>query len=92
MFGRDVLTNLAHLTKPNFRFTITEDLILDLELMSSICQTQIQNLRMVRECVIEDQQLVTKPEITVGDLVLVRDHISKCFMLKYKEDFYLVRI
>ena len=55
----------------------TEDLILDLELMSSIFQTQIHNLRMAREWVIEGRQLVTKSNITVGDLVLVRDHTSK---------------
>ena len=90
MFGRDALTNLAHLTKPNLRYMGTEDLILDLELMSSIFQTQINNLRIAREHVIEGQQPVTKPDITVGDLVLVRDHTSKCFMPKYKVDFHML--
>ena len=70
----------------------TEDLNLDLKLMSSIFQMQIHNLRMARECVIEGQQLDTKPNIAVGDLVLVRDHTSKCFMPKYKVDFCIVRI
>ena len=92
MFGRDALTNLAHLTKPNLKYMGTEDLILDLELMSSIFQTQIHNLRMARECVIEGQQLATKPNLTVGDHVLVRDHTSKCFMPKYKVDFCVVQI
>ena len=69
-----------------------EDLILDLELMSNVFQTQIHYLRMARECVIEGQQPVTKPDITVGDLVLVRDHTSKCFMPKYKVDFRVVHI
>ena len=90
MFGRDALTNLSQLTKPNLRYMGTEDLILDLKLMSNIFQTQIHNLRMARECVIEGQQPVTKPDITVGDLVLVRDHTSKCFMPKYKVDFHVV--
>ena len=36
MFGRDALTNLSQLTKPNLGYMGTEDLILDLELMSSI--------------------------------------------------------
>ena len=76
MFGRDALTNLSQLTKPNLRYMGTEDLILDLELMSNIFQTQILNLTMVRECVIEGQKSVTKPNIKVGDLVLVRDHTS----------------
>ena len=67
-----------------------EDLILDLELMSSIFQTQIHSLRKARECVIEGQQPVTKPDIAVGDLVLVRDVASKCFIPKYKVDFYVV--
>ena len=78
MFDRDVLTNLSHLTKPDPRYMGTEDLILALQLMSSILQAQIHNLRMARECIIEGQQPVTKPDITVGDLVLVRDHTSKC--------------
>ena len=47
---------------------------------------------MARECIIEGQQLVTKPDIAVGDLVLVRDHTNKCFMPKYKVDFHAVYI
>ena len=89
MFGRDALTQL---TKPNLRYMGKEDLILDLKLMSNIFQTQIHNLRMAREHVIEGQQPVTKPDITIGDLVLVRDHTSKCFMPKYKVDFCIVHI
>ena len=58
MFGRDAVTNLSQLTKPKLRYMGTEDLILDLELMSSIFQTQIHNLRMARERVIEGQQPV----------------------------------
>ena len=92
MFGRDALTNLSQLTKPNLRYMGTENLILYLELMSNIFQTQIHNLRMARECVIEGQHPVTKPDITVGDLVLVRDHTSKCFMPKYKVHFSVVHI
>ena len=92
MFGRDALTNLSHLTKHSLRYMGTEYLILDLELMSSIFQTQIHNLRIAREHVIEGQQPVTKPDIAVGDLVLVRDHTSKCFMPKYKVDFCVAQI
>ena len=33
-----------------------------------------------------------KPNIDIGDLVLVRDHTSKCFMPKYKVDFRVVHI
>ena len=47
---------------------------------------------MAREQVIEGQQPVAKADITVGDLVLVRDHTSKCFMPKYKVDFCVVKI
>ena len=84
------LTNLLQLTKPNLRYIGTEDLILDLKLMSNIFHIQIHNLRMARECVIEGQQPVTKSDITVGDHVLVKDHTSKCFMPKYKVDFCVV--
>ena len=86
------MTNLSQLTKPKLRYMGTEDLILDLKLMSSIFQTQIHNLRMAQECIIEGQQPVKKPHIDVGDLVLVRDHTSKCFMPKYKVDFRVVHI
>ena len=55
MFGRDALTNLSHLTKLNLRYMATKDLIMDLELMSSIFQTQIHNLRIAMERVIEGQ-------------------------------------
>ena len=84
MFGRDAVTNLLQLTKPKLRYMGTEDLILDLKLMSSIFQTQIHNLR---KCVIECQQPVKKLTINDGDLVLVREHTIKCFMPKYKVDF-----
>ena len=60
--------------------------------MLSIFQTQKHNLRMARKRVIEGQQLVIKQNITVGDLILVRDHTSKWFMPKYKVDFRVVRI
>ena len=43
MFGRDAVTNLSQLTKPKLRYMGTEDFILDLELMSSIFQTQTHN-------------------------------------------------
>ena len=68
MFGRDAVTNLSQLTKSKLRYMGTEDLILDLELMSSIFQTQIHNLRMAREHVIEGQQPVKKPNIDVETL------------------------
>ena len=47
---------------------------------------------MAREHIIKGQQAVTKPNIPVGDLVLVRDHTSKYFMPKYKVYFCVVRI
>ena len=49
MYGRDAVTNLSQLTKPKLRYMGTEDLILDLELMSNIFQTQIHNLKKALE-------------------------------------------
>ena len=77
MFGTAAVTNLLQLTKPKLRYMGTEDLILDLELLSSIFQMQIHKIRMARERVIEGEQPVAKPDIAVGDLVLVQDHTSK---------------
>ena len=35
MFGRDAVTNIGHITVPRYRYMGTEDLILDLEIMSN---------------------------------------------------------
>ena len=79
MFGRDALTNLQHLISPKLRYIGTNDLILDLELMSNIYQIQIHNLKIARQHVIEDQRPVPDPKIKTGDLVLVKDHTSSSF-------------
>ena len=92
MFGRDVLTNLQHLMSPKLRYMGTNDLILDLELMSNIYQIQIHNLKLARQHVIEDQRPVPDPKIKTSDLVLVKDHTSTSFMPKYKTDFHVIRI
>ena len=63
MFGRDALTNLQHLILPKLRYMGKIDLILDLKLMSNICQVQIHNLKLARQHVIEDQRLVIIPKI-----------------------------
>ena len=92
MFGRDALTNLKHLIYPKLRYMGMEELILDLEIMSNIYQSQICNLKLARQCVIEDQRPVPDPNINTGDLVLVRDHTSKSFMPKYKTDYCVIRV
>ena len=92
MFGRDALTNLQHLILPKLRYMGTNDLILDFELMSNIYQVQIHNLKLARQCVIEDQRPVPHPKIKTGDLVLVKDHTSTSFIPKYKTDFHVIRI
>ena len=46
MFGRDTVTNLSQLTKSKLRYMGTEDLILDLKVMSSIFQTHFPNLHV----------------------------------------------
>ena len=91
MFGRDALTNLKHLISPKLRYMGTEELILDLKIMSNIYQSQIHNLKLARQHVIEDQRPVPDPNINTGDLVLVRDHTSKSFMPKYKTDYRVIR-
>ena len=90
MFGMDALTNLKHLISPKLRYMGMEELILDLEIVSKIYQSQIHNLKLARQCVIEDQRPVPNPNINTGDLVLVRDHTSKSFMPKYKTDYHVI--
>ena len=70
----------------------TNDLILNLELMSNIYQVQIHNLKLARQHVIEDQRPVPNPKIKTGDLILVKDQTSTTFMPKYKTDFHVIRI
>ena len=60
--------------------------------MSNIYQAQIHNLKLARQCIIEDQKPVPDPKISTGDLVLVRDHTSKSFMPKYKMDYHVIRV
>ena len=38
-----------------------EELILDLEIMSNIYQSQIHNLKLARQCVIDDQRAAIHP-------------------------------
>ena len=92
MFGRDALTNLKHLIGPKLRYIGTEELILNLEIMSNIYQLQIHNLKLARQRVIEDQRPVSDPNINTGDIVLVRDHTSRSFMPKYKTDYRVIRV
>ena len=96
MFGRDAVTNIGHITVPRYRYMGTEDLILDLEIMSHIYQCQIINLQLARHRALKlkvgDTQPSLKTDLAVGDLVLIRDHASKTFMPKYKVDFRIVRI
>ena len=80
MFSRDALTNLQHLISPKLRYMGTNDLILDLELMSNIYQVQIHNFKLARQHVIKDQRPVPTPKIIT---VLVKDHTSTSFMPKY---------
>ena len=96
MFGRDAVTNIRHIIVPRYRYMGTEDLILDLEIMSNIYQCQIINLQLARHHALKlkggDTQLSQKTNLAVGDLVLIRDHASKTFLPKYKVNFRIVRI
>ena len=75
MFGRDAVTNIRHITVPRYRYMGTEDLILDLEIMSNIYQCQIINLQLARHCALKlkvgDTQPPLKTDLAVGDLVLI---------------------
>ena len=91
------LQNIGHITVPRYRYMGTEDLILDLEIMSKhLYQCQIINLQLVRHHALKlkvgDTQPSLKTDLAVDDLVLIRDHASKMFMPKYKVDFRIVRI
>ena len=75
------LLTLGHIMVPRYRYMGTEDLILDLEIMSNIYQCQIINLQLARHCALKlkvgDTQPSLKTDLAVGDLVLIRDHAKQ---------------
>ena len=91
MFGRDALTNLSQLTKPNLRYMGTEDLILDLELMSNFSDTNTQpeNGQRMRN---QRSTACQKARHCSWQPCIGKGSHSKCFMSKYKVDFHVVCI
>ena len=58
--------------------------------MKDIYRLVTYNIKLARERMIKKP--VSKPDIDIGDLVLVCDHTSKSFQPRFKEDFRVVSI
>ena len=92
MFGRDAVTNFTNFITPDIRYVGDEYSRLKLDVMKDIYRLVIYNIKLARERMIKNQGPVSKPDINIGDLVLVHDHTLKSFQPRFKEDFRFVSI
>ena len=60
--------------------------------MKDIYHLVTYNIKLARERMIKNQGPASKPDINIGDLVLVLDHTSKSFQPRFKGDFRVVGI
>ena len=92
MLGRVAVTNFTKFITPDFRYISDNYPKLKLNVMKDIYHLVTYNIKLAREWMLKSQKPINKPEINIGDLVLVHDHTSKSFMLRFKEDFRVVSI
>ena len=60
--------------------------------MKDIYHPVTYNIKLAREQMLKIQRPINKPEINIGDLVLIHDHTSKSFQPRFKEDYRVVSI
>ena len=92
MFDRDAVTNFTTFITPDIRYVGDDYSRLKLDVMKDIYCLVTYNIKLARERMIKNQGPVSKPDINIGDLVLVCDHTSKSFQPRFKEDFRVVSI
>ena len=90
MFGRDAVTNFTNFTNfitPDIRYVGDDYSILKLNVMMDIYHLVTYNIKLARDCMLKNQIPISKPEINIGNLVLICDHTSKLFQPRFKEDY-----
>ena len=94
MYGRDPVNKLSSILNAPRRYLGDETGHHNLESLKNMYQMVAQQLYNSRQCYIKDNKYNKVPDqsILVGDLVLVKDHTSKSFEPKYKEDYCVVQI
>ena len=92
MFGRDPYMTLNKLLSQAMRYLGTDEGIPDLEALQNLLQmttTQIEYAATKRN---QSFKPMKPHDIKVGDLVLVRNHMSKAFQEKYQDSYRVVKL
>ena len=94
MYGRDPMNKLSSILNAPRRYLCDDSGLPDLEALKNMYQMVAQQLYNSRQRYIKDNKYNKVPDhgISVGDLVLIKDHTAKLFEPKYKEDYRVIQI
>ena len=94
MYGRDPVNKLSSILNAPRRYLCDDSGLPDLEALKNMYQMVAQQLYNSRQRYIKENKYNKVPDhgISVGDLVLMKDHTAKSFEPKYKEDYHVVQI
>ena len=94
MYGRDPVNKLSSILNAPRRYLCDDSGLPDLEALKNMYQMVAQQLYNSRQHYIKENKYNKVPDhgILVGDLVLMKDHTTKLFEPKYKEDCRVIQI
>ena len=92
MFGRDPYMPLNQLISKARRYLGTDEGISNLEALQNLLQMTTAQIEYAATRRNQKFQPVKPHDFKVGDLVVVRNHVSKAFQKKYQDSFHMVRI
>ena len=92
MFGRDAYTPLNKLLNPKLRYAGNDRSLLALDVLRHSYALAVHNIKLAREK--QEQSLKTYPipDLTVGDLVLLRNHVRGPWDPRYEPSYRIVKI
>ena len=92
MFGRDPYMPLNQLISQARRYLGTDEGIPNLEALQNLLQMTTAQIEYATTRRNQKFKPVKPHDFKVGDLVLVRNHMSKAFQEKYQDSFRVVQI
>ena len=94
MYGRDPVNKLSSILNAPRRYLCDDSGLPNLEALKNMYQMVAQQLYNSRQHYIKENKYNKVPDhgILVGNLVLMKDHTTKLFEPKYKEDYRVVQI
>ena len=92
MFGRDLYMPLNQLISQARRHLGNDEGISDLEALQNLLQMTTAQIEYAATRRNQSFKPVKPDDFKVGDLVLVRNHMSKAFQEKYQDSFCVVRL